>query len=72
LRHGTPVVSSFNSSLQEFAGPGVFYFDACDEASLDAACREVLAAPPGGIDPAQLDARYSWDALARKIVALCA
>src|SRR5262249_26877817 len=47
LRHGTPVVSSFNSSLQEFAGPGGFYFDPCDPASLDAACRELLGQWPG-------------------------
>jgi glycosyltransferase involved in cell wall biosynthesis len=72
LRHGTPVLSSFNSSLQEFAGPGVFYFDACDPASLDEACRELLAAWPVRVERADLDQRFSWDALARKVLALCA
>src|SRR5262249_42095411 len=30
LWHQTPVVCGFHSSLQEFAGPGVYYFDPCD------------------------------------------
>jgi len=72
LRHGIPVVSSFHSSLQEFAGPGVFYFDACDPESLDAACQEVMAAWPIQFERKELDARFSWDALAKKIVALSA
>src|SRR5262249_23529499 len=38
LLHETPVVCSFNSSLQEFAGCGVMFFDPTDRASLDAAC----------------------------------
>jgi glycosyltransferase involved in cell wall biosynthesis len=72
LRHGTPVVSSFHSSLQEFAGPGVFYFDPCEPDSLNAACREVLASWPLRFERNELDARFSWEALAKKIVALCA
>jgi glycosyltransferase involved in cell wall biosynthesis len=72
LRHGTPVVSSFNSSLQEFAGPGVFFFDACDPASLDTACRELLAQPQLNVARDDLDNRFSWDVMAEKVVSLCA
>src|SRR5207237_6361078 len=72
LRHGAPVLSSFNSSLQEFAGPGVFYFDPCDPASLDEACRELLAQQPLTIQRNDLDERCSWDALARTVVSLAA
>jgi glycosyltransferase involved in cell wall biosynthesis len=71
LRHGTPVLSSFNSSLQEFAGPGVFYFDPCDPASLDRACQELQAAAPVEIDCHDLDERYSWETMARKVLSLC-
>jgi glycosyltransferase involved in cell wall biosynthesis len=71
LRHGTPVVSSFNSSLQEFVGEGVHYFDPCAPASLDAACRDVLASGPGGVHRRDLDLKYSWDTMARQILALC-
>ena len=71
LLHGAPVASSFNSSLQEFAGDGVSYFDACDSTSLDAACSELIASLPLRIDRNDLHDRFSWDRLARKIVSLC-
>jgi glycosyltransferase involved in cell wall biosynthesis len=71
LRHGTPVLCSFNSSLAEFAGPGVCYFDASDPASLDAACRDLLDSGPVEVTRNDLDDGLSWDRLARKIVALC-
>jgi glycosyltransferase involved in cell wall biosynthesis len=73
LRHGTPVVSSYHSSLQEFAGPGVFYFDPCDKDSLDAACRELQAARavgPIAIDHDELQRRYTWEGLARAVLSL--
>jgi glycosyltransferase involved in cell wall biosynthesis len=72
LRHGTPVVSSYNSSLQEFAGPGVYYFDPCDPASLDDACFEALGPEHAPICRPDLDERFSWDRLAEKVVALSA
>jgi glycosyltransferase involved in cell wall biosynthesis len=72
LRHGTPVLCSFNSALQEFAGPGVFYFDPYDSGSLDAAYREMVAAQPLAIERADLDARCSWDGMARTVLKLCA
>jgi glycosyltransferase involved in cell wall biosynthesis len=71
LLHGAPVISSFNSSLQEFAGDGVFYFDACNSISLDAACSELIASLPLRIDRNDLHNRFSWDRLARKIISLC-
>jgi glycosyltransferase involved in cell wall biosynthesis len=72
LLHDAPVLCSFHSSLQEFAGPGVFYFDGCDRFSLDAACRELFAAQPVTIDGQRLRRRFSWDGLARTMLSLCA
>jgi glycosyltransferase involved in cell wall biosynthesis len=72
LRHGTPVLCSFNSSLQEFAGPGVFYFDPCDPASLDNAYQELLASEPSFVDRRDLDERFSWETMAGKVLSLCA
>jgi glycosyltransferase involved in cell wall biosynthesis len=74
LRHGAPVLCGYHSSLQEFEGPGVFYFDPCDMASLDAACRGLLnASTVTRSVPAQeaLDARFSWSQLAGSINELC-
>jgi glycosyltransferase involved in cell wall biosynthesis len=72
LRHGTPVLSSFHSSLQEFAGPGVFYFDPCNPASLDEACRELLAVRSRSFHRPDLDERFSWEAMARRVLSLSA
>jgi len=72
LRHGTPVLCGYNSSLKEFAGPGVFFFDACDPQSLDEACRALLAGPRKLPARQELDQVYSWDELAHKTVSLCA
>ena len=72
LTHGTPVVCSYHSSLQELAGPGVFYFDPCDSATLDEACRDLLAAQPVTIDTERLRERFSWGKLAQTVKALCA
>jgi glycosyltransferase involved in cell wall biosynthesis len=72
LAHGTPTVCSYHSSLKELAGRGVFVFDPCDPATLDEACREVLAARPITIDLESLHARFSWGKLAQTVMALCA
>lgn len=76
LRHGTPVLASCNSSLQEFAGPGVFYFDPWEVTTLDEACRELIAtrgsSPTLRFARDDLDARFSWDGMARTVLALCA
>jgi glycosyltransferase involved in cell wall biosynthesis len=71
LLHGAPVACSFNSSLEEFAGPGVFYFDPCDRTSLDNACRELLSRADAGIDARMLRQRFSWGGLAQKVLELC-
>ncbi len=62
---------SYHSSLQELAGPGVFYFDACDPATLDEACRELLASQPVAIATERLRERFSWERLAQTVKALC-
>jgi hypothetical protein len=76
LRHGTPVLCSYNSSLQEFDGLGARFFDPCEMASLDeafSALWEELRS--GNYQPAEqvaLDERFSWDRLADTVLALCA
>lgn len=71
LCHGTPVLSSFNSALKEFARPGVFFFDPCDSASLERAYRTLRAGPPPRIDADDLHRIYSWDRMAATVSALC-
>jgi glycosyltransferase involved in cell wall biosynthesis len=70
LRHGTPVLCSYNSALKEFSQPGVFYFDPCDGESLDRAYAALRAAPAPRIDCGALDATYSWERMAATIDAL--
>jgi glycosyltransferase involved in cell wall biosynthesis len=70
LAHGTPALTSFNSSLKEFGGPGVFHFDPCDRDALDRAYARLRAAAPVAIDRAALRATYSWDRLAGVVSAL--
>lgn len=72
LLHGAPVLCSLNSSLQEFAGPGVFYFDPCDSTSVDRACQELLAARPLAIDLEPLRQRFSWEVIGQTVMGLCA
>jgi glycosyltransferase involved in cell wall biosynthesis len=72
LLHGAPVLCGFNSSLEEFATNGVFYFDVGDAGTLDAACRACLAARPVAIDREWLASRFSWDGLARQVLDLAA
>jgi glycosyltransferase involved in cell wall biosynthesis len=72
LAHGAPVLCSYHSSLKELAGRGVFYFDACDPATLDDACRELLAGQPVTVDRESVHERFSWDRLAQTVQALCA
>ncbi|HEX7446048.1 MAG TPA: glycosyltransferase [Pirellulales bacterium] len=72
LLHGAPVLSSYNSSLAELEGPGVFYFDPCDAGSLDQAYLQMAAASPVLIDTAPLYKRFCWDALASVVAGLAA
>jgi glycosyltransferase involved in cell wall biosynthesis len=71
LLHNTPVVCGYHSSLQELAGPGVFFFDPCDPATLDDACRELLSSQPVAVDTENLRRRFSWSRLAETVKALC-
>jgi glycosyltransferase involved in cell wall biosynthesis len=64
LRHGTPVLTSNNSSLREFESPGLFFFDPCDTATVDLAWQEYLAAGPVAIPTQPLDRLFSWDRVA--------
>ena len=72
LVHGTPVLCSFNSSLQEFADSGVLFFDPLDPDSLDTAYRDLRDGPPMTLDDEAIRERFSWDAMARAVVAMCA
>ncbi len=68
LRHGTPVLSSFTSSMAEFDHPGVFFFDPHDLASVDRAWQRFEEATPPTISRARLDELYSWDRVARAVL----
>jgi glycosyltransferase involved in cell wall biosynthesis len=76
LRHGTPVLCSYNSSLQEFDGLGARFFDSCDATSLDEAFTALWEELRGGTyqsaEQDVLDERFSWDQLADTVLALCA
>ena len=72
LWHGTPVLCSFNSSLQEFSFSGVYFFDGCDPGSLDEAYRAMEADRPVAIARSALEERFSWDRMARTVESLCA
>jgi glycosyltransferase involved in cell wall biosynthesis len=68
LRHGVPVLSSCNSSLREFAHPGVRFFDPHDAASLDRAWAECRASGPDLVSKAELDEHYNWGRVAGAIL----
>jgi glycosyltransferase involved in cell wall biosynthesis len=68
LLHGCPVACSYNSSLMEFQTDGVYYFDPGDAATLDEACRELLAHRDSlVIATHNLRQRFSWPALAHAV-----
>ncbi len=71
LRHGTPVLTSYHSSLREFDVPGLTFFDPCDASTLDQAWRDHRAAVTPDIPIADLDHRYSWDHVARTVIKAC-
>jgi glycosyltransferase involved in cell wall biosynthesis len=70
LRHGAPVLTSYNSSLREFQFPGTWFFDPCDPATLDLAWNEFRKAGPLAIPSAELDAYYDWRIVARTLMDL--
>jgi glycosyltransferase involved in cell wall biosynthesis len=67
LRHGTPVLSSYNSALREFRCPGISFFDPCDPSTLDDAWRALRAAGSIAIPRDELNAHYSWDLVAKTL-----
>jgi glycosyltransferase involved in cell wall biosynthesis len=70
LRHGTPVLSSYNSALREFDSPGVFFFDPCDPATLDEAWRNFQNAGRIEVPMRELDDHYNWDRVAQTLLTL--
>jgi glycosyltransferase involved in cell wall biosynthesis len=71
LLHGTPVLCSGNSSLMEFAGPGVEFFDPCDSGSVDEAWdRLYLQNLP--ISRPDLADSCSWDTFTDGLLAVVA
>jgi glycosyltransferase involved in cell wall biosynthesis len=64
LRHGVPVLASGNSSLREFPGPGLHFFDPCDPATVDLAWRALEAERPVTIPRGPLDDHFRWDRVA--------
>jgi alpha-1,3-rhamnosyl/mannosyltransferase len=70
LRHGTPVLTSYNSSIREFDAPGLHFFDPCDPATVDEAFASFVSAPGAPPPAEQLDAHYTWDRVARSLLGL--
>ncbi len=68
LRHGTPVLASYNSSLREFDSPGLHFFDPCDASTVDDAWRSLQAEGPVEIPQAPLDRQFSWENVARIVL----
>ncbi len=72
LRHGTPVLTSYNSSLREFDSKGLYFFDPCDTSTVDDAWRQFKAEGPVEIPREPLERLYSWDNVARTLLERCA
>jgi glycosyltransferase involved in cell wall biosynthesis len=70
LRHGAPVLTSFNSSLREFESPALTFFDPCDASTVDDAYRTFQGSGPTPIATADLDAHYNWTRVARELLTL--
>ncbi len=68
LRHGTPVLTSMNSSLREFAHKGVYFLDPYDASTVDDAWRQLQANGPGVVEREELERLYSWDNVARTLL----
>ncbi len=68
LRHGTPVLTSANSSIREFQHEGVYFFDPRDASTVDRAWREFQGHGGGVIDSEELLGRYDWERVARAVL----
>ena len=72
LRHGTPVLASYNSSIREFDSKGMYFFDPCDLRTVDDAWNQFQAEGPVTIPREPLERAYSWDNVARVLLEGCA
>jgi glycosyltransferase involved in cell wall biosynthesis len=72
LRHGTPVLTSYNSSIREFDSKGLYFFDPYDASTVDDAWKRWKAEAPVEISREPLERQYSWDNVARTILESCA
>lgn len=70
LRHGTPVLASFHSSLCELDHEGVHFFDPYDPNSVDLAWRSLESSKRAVVPVASLDQCYRWDAVAQCLLDL--
>lgn len=70
LRHGTPVLTSYNSALREFRVPGITFFDPCDASTLDDAWRSFASSASSPPPIAELDRLYCWDHVAACLLQL--
>jgi glycosyltransferase involved in cell wall biosynthesis len=68
LRHGTPVLTSGNSSIREFEHEGVYFIDPCDGSSIETAWRKLTAHGRGVIAADELLGLYDWGRVARTIL----
>ena len=68
LRHGTPVITSYNSSTREFESPGLHFIDPYDASTVDDAWRALRADGPIEIPQEPLDREYSWENVARTLL----
>lgn len=68
LRHGTPALTSRNSSLREFDHEGVYCFDPRDASTVDDAWRSFHRHGPGVVDVDTLFRHYDWGRVARTVL----
>jgi glycosyltransferase involved in cell wall biosynthesis len=71
LRHGTPVLASYNSSIREFESPGLHFFDPCDASTLDDAWNAFQSAGTLEIPIEPLDRQFSWRNVASILLQSC-
>lgn len=72
LRHGTPVLTAFHSSIREFRSPGIYFFDPADNSTLDDAYQQFVGeASTLTIPPEPLDRDYSWRNVAGILLRAC-
>jgi glycosyltransferase involved in cell wall biosynthesis len=71
LRHGTPVLASYNSSIREFSSPGLHFFDPCDASTVDDAWIALQKTGLPTIPREPLDGQFSWANVAQVLLDSC-